>query len=251
VAKVLGEAARYVTGQSIKKSQKMLIVSFVLFYFFAFGMGYLLGINRQPYSLIMILTFITAFLVSIPLMSRFFEKLERERTSFRKGAAGEAIVGFILEGFPDNYRVIHDLTIPFGNIDHVVIGPSGVYIIDTKNWKGVVAADGNGELLLNGKPTQKPAVRNLTRTIMDIKGKIKVLSGLDPYVKGLLAFPSARVDAKWGATGPVHCVEDEQLYDYIVENKKGEKLAQNEIESISQAFLALARMDKDFAPNSK
>jgi hypothetical protein len=61
----------------------------------------------------------------------------------------------------------------------------------------------------------------------------------------------ARVDAKWGTTGHVHCVRDEQLYDYIVENKKGKKLNQKEIESISQAFLALARMDKDFAPNSK
>lgn len=43
----------------------------------------------------------------------------------------------------------------------------------------------------------------------------------------------------------------EQLYDYIVENKKGKSLTQKEIESISQGFLALARMDKGFAPNSK
>lgn len=73
----------------------------------------------------------------------------------------------------------------------------------------------------------------------------------DPYAQGLLAFPSAWVDAKWGTTGYVHCVKDEQLYDYIVENKKSEKLSKKEIESISQAFLALARMDKDFGPNNK
>jgi hypothetical protein len=93
--------------------------------------------------------------------------------NFRKGATGEAVVGFILNNFPDDFRVIHDLTTPYGNVDHVVIGPSGTYIIDTKNWKGVVTADDNGELLLNGQPTQKPEVKNLTRRIMSIKEKIE------------------------------------------------------------------------------
>jgi len=253
MAKVLGETARYVTEQSIKKFQKQIIVIFLVFYFLVFGLGYLLGlsINKQPYSLIMVLIFIVAILVVVRLTNRISEKLEREKINFRKGATGEALVGYILEGFPDDYRIINDLTTPFGNIDHVVVGPSGVYVIDTKNWKGVVTADGNGELLMNGKPTQKPEAKNLSRTVMSIKEKIKVLAALDPYVQGVLAFPSAWVEAKWGTTGYVDCINDEQLYDYIVENKKGKKLTQKEIESISQAFLALARMDKDFAPNKE
>jgi hypothetical protein len=218
MAKVLGESARYVTEQSIREFRKQFTVIFLVFYFVASGLGYLLGINKQPYSLIMIL--VVALPVIVRLMVKISEKLERERINFRKGATGEALVGYILEGFPDDYRVIHDLTTPFGNIDHVVVGPSGVYIIDTKNWRGVVTADGNGGLLLNGRPTQKPEVRALSRTIMDIKEKVKVLSALYPYFQGVLAFPSAWVDAKWGTTGHVHCVKDEQLYDYIVENKK-------------------------------
>ncbi len=192
-----------------------------------------------------------AVLLSVKWTNKKIKELEAERIKFRKGAVGEALIGYILEGFPDDYRVIHDLTTPFGNVDHVVIGPSGAYIIDTKNWKGIVGADGNGELLLNGKPTQKPEVKNLSRTIMSIKDKIKVLSALDPYIQGVLAFPSAWIDAKWGSTGYIHRVKDEQLYDYIVENKRSNKLSKKEIENISQAFLALARMDKDFVPNNK
>jgi len=251
MAKVLGEAGRYVTEQSIKKFQKPFMITFFVFFSFAFADGYLFGLRRHPYALIMFLIFFVAFLITFRLMNRVLKKIEKERIDFRKGATGEAIVGYILEGFPDDYRVIHDLTTPFGNIDHVVIGPSGAYAIDTKNWKGVVSADGNGELLLNGKPTQKPTARNLSRTIMSIREKIKVLSTLDPYVHGVLVFPSAWVDAKWGTTGYVNCVGGEQLYDYIVENKKGKKLKHKEIESISRAFLALARMDKDFAPDKE
>jgi hypothetical protein len=253
MAKVLGETARYVTEQSIKRYQMQFIVIVLVCYFFALGLGYFLclNLNKQPYLPITILIFIVAIPIIIRLTNRVSEKLERERINFRKGAAGEALVGYILEGFPDDYRVIHDLATPFGNIDHVVVGPSGVYVIDTKNWKGVVTADGNGELLLNGKPTKKPEARNLFRNIMSIKEKIKVLTALDPYIRGVLAFPSAHVDAKWGTTGYVHCVSDEKLYDYVVESKKRKKLPKKEIESIAQAFLALARMDKDFAPDSK
>jgi hypothetical protein len=86
---------------------------------------------------------------------------------------------------------------------------------------------------------------------MNVKDKIKVVSGLDLYTYCILAFPSAWVDAKWGTTGHVHCVTDDQLYDYIVENKRGKKLAKKEIESISGAFLALAKMDKEFEPADK
>ncbi len=251
MAKVLGETGRYVADQSIKKYQRQFIVIFLVFFGLAFLMGYLLGKNIHPYSLILIVALTFALPLVIKKLNREVEALERERLSFRKGATGEAIVGFVLDGFPDEFRVIHDLTTPYGNVDHMVVGPTGAYIIDTKNWRGVVAADGNGELLINGTPTQKPEIKNLTRRIMGIKEKLKVLSSLDPYIQGIFAFPSAYIEAKWGTTGYIHCVKDEQLYDYIVENKKAKKLTQKDIESISQAFLALARMDKDFGSNNK
>ncbi|MGE5305085.1 MAG: hypothetical protein ACM3TN_17375 [Alphaproteobacteria bacterium] len=38
------------------------------------------------------------------------------------------------------------------------------------------------------------------------------------------------------------------MYDYIVESKTGRKLNKQEIDSIAQAFLALARMDRQFEP---
>ncbi len=251
MAKVLGETGRFVTNQSIKKYQRQFLVIFLSFYFAALAIGYMLGRNVQPFSLILIVAFAGLLPFVLKKINRIVDNLERERLCFRKGAVGEAVIGRILDDFPDEFCVIHDLTTPFGNIDHVVIGPTGAYVIDAKNWKGVVAADGNGELLWNGKPTQKPEIKNISRRIMSIKEKTKVLASLDPYVQGVFAFPSAYVEAKWGTTGPVHCVKDEQLYNYIVENKMNNKLNKTEIESLSQAFLALAIMDKDFEPKSK
>lgn len=245
MAKVLGETGRYVSEQSTKKFLRIFLFLYLFGIALGFMIGYIIGAKQNYVTLLFILTLPFAW----KYLSKKIKAIENERLSFRKGATGEAIVGFALDNFPDEFRVIHDLTTPYGNVDHVVIGPTGAYIIDTKNWKGVVAADGNGELLLNGKPTQKPEIKNLTRRIMSIKEKIKVLSPTDPFVQGVVAFPSAYIEAKWGTTGYVHCVKDEQLYDYIVEKKKSKKLSNKEIESISQAFLALARMDKEFGPN--
>lgn len=243
MAKVLGESGRYVTEQSSKKFLRIFLLLYLFGIVIGFSSGYLIG-AKQIYSTL-------AFVLIAPLMFTLFKKkiktLEDERLRFRKGAVGEALTGYILEGLPNTYYVVNDLKAEFGgNLDHVVVGPSGVYVIDTKNPRGIITADENGEILVNGKQTDKPEVRTLTGRVMSIKEKVKALCGLDPYIRGVLVFPSARVDAKWGTTKAVHCVRDEQLYDYIVEDKKSNKLNKKEVDSISHAFLALARMDREF-----
>ena len=247
MAKASGEVARYVAEQSTRRSLQIVLLLYLFGIVIGFLSGYLVGAKH--------IYIILVSLAILPFIWKYFARkikvLEKERACYRKGMMGEDIIGYVLESFPDDYRIIHDLTTQYGNIDHVVVGPSGAYVVDAKNWKGVVTANENGELLLNGKPTDKPEVKNLTRAIMGIRDKIKVLSQSDLYVKGILAFPSAHVDARWGTTGAIYCVTDEKLYDFIVENKSGSKLSKKEIDSISQAFLALARMDKDFDTNCK
>lgn len=58
--------------------------------------------------------------------------------SWRKGARGEVNVAIKLRKLPTEFRVLH--SIPVGqngaDIDHMVIGPSGVYSLNTKNHRG-------------------------------------------------------------------------------------------------------------------
>jgi hypothetical protein len=42
----------------------------------------------------------------------------------------------------DGWETVHDLPTPFGNIDHVVVGPGGVFVLDTKQPQGRVSVDG-------------------------------------------------------------------------------------------------------------
>lgn len=257
MAKVLGESGRYVSQQAVKKLRKVWDIciigasvisaldGFVLCYF-------LLNFKSQKLaSLLLMLTFVVVVWLCLRISGRKLDELEKERMAMRKGATGKNSVGITLGDFPEEFRVINDLATDKGNVDHVVVGPTGVFLLDTKNWRGVVTADGKGELLSNGKPTDKPLVAQFMGRLMGIKDTVRTLApGLDPYFQAVFVFPSARVDANWGTTGKVHCIRDDQLFDYIVGSKWGKKLTEGEVQRIAQAFLALAHMDTDFGAST-
>ena len=55
-----------------------------------------------------------------------------------RGAAGEVVTAAILESLPRRrWVVLHDLALPGSraNVDHLVIGPTGVWVIDTKAYR--------------------------------------------------------------------------------------------------------------------
>ncbi len=171
--------------------------------------------------------------------------------STNRGANGEDTVARRLAAFPEEFFVINDLATPFGNLDHIVVGPTGVFILDTKAWRGGVAPDGQGELLLNGHPTEKPNIRPFIGRMLGIRDKVRSLApGLDPYYQPVFVFTSARVEANRGTTGNLHCIRDEQLHDYIVESKSRQKLQPEDAKTIAQAFLGLAYIECDFTAKS-
>lgn len=257
MAQVLGEAGRYVSQEALRKRHRISSLCMVIFIVVGILMGLLTSVFLptmrvgQKLTLCFILFLLGVAYFGKKYMLEKLDELDKQEFAMRKGAVGEAAVGVLLNKFPNEFRVINDLSTPFGNVDHVVVGPTGVFLIDAKNWRGVVSPDGKGELLQNGKPTDKPHVKQFTGRIMGLKEQVRTLSGgLDPYFQGVFVFPSARVDADFGKTGWVHCLRDERLYAYVVESKLGKKLGADEVERIAQAFLALARMDKDFHPNT-
>lgn len=57
--------------------------------------------------------------------------------NYRRGGWGEQRTARTLESLVgQGWVVLHDLTWRGGNIDHVVVGRGGVFVLDTKNWAG-------------------------------------------------------------------------------------------------------------------
>ncbi|HOW98574.1 MAG TPA: nuclease-related domain-containing protein [Kiritimatiellia bacterium] len=62
------------------------------------------------------------------------------------GLEGEqGVTDRLATGLDDRYLVLNDVFIQFGRrraqIDHVVAGPNGIFVIETKNWAGRIVGD--------------------------------------------------------------------------------------------------------------
>jgi hypothetical protein len=77
-----------------------------------------------------------ALLASMFVISRYVLPLVERRD---RGASGEEHVGGLLDELGDEgWLVIHDASLGRGNVDHILIGRSGVFTVETKSHPGPV-----------------------------------------------------------------------------------------------------------------
>jgi hypothetical protein len=257
MAKMIGEAARYTTNQSIRIFQRMLLTTMLLLAAIGVfeGVDFSIIVLRWgqtgwAYFGFALLGLGGAFYLC-RYQSRRIDHYERERKNWRKGAAGECMVADVLAALSDDYSVINDVTTASGNLDHIVVGPTGVFALETKNYRGTIAADNNGELVLNGTASSTPHVRNFVRRTMMVREQVTTLTRREElFIKAVMVFPRARVDAPFGKTSYVHCLTDERLCDYIEDPKYARKLNPKEVDQIVRAFKGIAEMDPGFSGRS-
>jgi len=80
-------------------------------------------------------------------------RLEQSASRYRRGAAGERATALALDGLPAGWVVLHDVRWPGrqrANIDHVLVGPPGVVVLDSKNWSARVRVE-DGRLQAGGR----------------------------------------------------------------------------------------------------
>jgi len=64
--------------------------------------------------------------------------LEAAAGQYYGGAVGERDVGRVLSRLPFGFHVFNGIRFPSGDVDHVVVGPTGVFSIETKNYSGTI-----------------------------------------------------------------------------------------------------------------
>jgi len=67
-----------------------------------------------------------------------------------KGKRGESRVFHILKKLPDEYCLLNDIMLKTKNgrtmqIDHIVVSPYGIFVIETKNYQGIIIGNGNSD----------------------------------------------------------------------------------------------------------
>lgn len=114
------------------------------------------------------------------------ERLNKRADLFEQGADGEAATAEVLATLPPGWISLHDVRWPgrrLANVDHVLIGPGGVFVIDSKNWTGRISLD-KGHLRQNGYSREK-AVAGVGDAALAVS---EVISSYASWVHPVLCF---------------------------------------------------------------
>jgi hypothetical protein len=118
-----------------------------------------------------------------------------DTVAWRRGAAGERRTARLLTPLARRgWALLHDLAIPGtqANIDHLVIGPGGVLVVDSKRYRGRLRLDAHG-LLWYGRHL---LVSSLRKVRWQADQADEVLGVADVAVAGIMAVHGAGVP--WG-----------------------------------------------------
>jgi Nuclease-related domain len=118
-----------------------------------------------------------------------------DAVAWRRGAAGERRTARLLDPLERHgWAILHDLAVPGSraNIDHLVIGPGGVFVIDSKQYRGRLQLDPSGRLW-HGRYPLAPTVRAVK---FEADRAAQVLTDPDVVVVPIAAVHRAQVP--WG-----------------------------------------------------
>jgi len=160
-----------------------------------------------------------ALLAAMFVISRYVLPLVERRD---RGATAEEHVGGLLDGLAgDGWRVIHDASFGRGNIDHVLIGPAGLFTVETKSHPGPVLVGRIHGQTIRQVHAQRKAVERVTGV----------------PVEPLLVFSRAWVDRPGARRKGVRVLPARMLLGYLA--KRRPTLSRAEIEG-AQGQLARA-----------
>ena len=126
-------------------------------------------------------------------------KIVRTLKRVRKGRLGEALVTDLLGHLSDDYWLINDVTMQSlkGNIDHILIGPCGVVVIETKRLSGRIRCDGD-RWWINDRPRRSMSMQ-ATRGALALKDFLvrrhpELRSGPLSFVEAVVVFTDPRCE---------------------------------------------------------
>jgi hypothetical protein len=154
-----------------------------------------------------------------------FRVSEQART-WQRGATGERHTARLLDRLTrDGFVVFHDLAVPGSdaNVDHLVIGPTGLFVIDSKQWTGSVYQSGDGLAWHNHYP--------LDRTLETVRWEAETVGRLlGTRAAALLCVHGAHVhgggvDTQGVAIVPAHLLRSALGYDRVLSDADVDLLA--------------------------
>ena len=158
-------------------------IALALMLIFAFTAVYALFFGQNAFVLVIL------FIIYVIFFAVYLESLSKRaainRNSWGKGGLVEEMVGTKLAAIGDDYRVIHDISKGKDqeNIDHVVIGPTGIFAIESKANKNVITYHKGGKIVITELCDK--FMRQVARNACWVKEAVN----FDEFVHGIIVRP--------------------------------------------------------------
>lgn len=150
-----------------------------------------------------------------------FKRLRPRLHALRLAAEGEKVVGQYLEGLrARGYRVFHDIVGTGFNVDHVLIGPAGVFTVETKTWSK--PRRGDARVVFDGARMEiggrEPDGRVVVQALAQARWMRELLAestGKRMPVRPVVLFPGWFVEQGPGATREIWVLEPKALPAFL------------------------------------
>jgi len=169
----------------------------------------------------------------------------KELRDRRLGVDGEVVVAAMLERLrAHGYEVFNDIEGDGFNIDHVVVGPGGVFVIETKtiskrDGENKVEFDGH-QVRINGALPDRDPVAQVRRNAEDIRRIIRDRAGMDVTPRTIVVFPGWYVESKGNAwNSGVWVMNEKTMVKYLT--RQWPELENPDLRRIAAVLRGLAK----------
>ncbi|MBR1453561.1 MAG: NERD domain-containing protein, partial [Lachnospiraceae bacterium] len=134
------------------------------------------------------------------------------------GDTGELELSSVLKSLPDYYHIIDNVMLKTKKgttqIDHIIVSPFGIFVVETKNHKGMIFGDTYGQVwtqvLRNGHFLIYNPIKQNEGHIKHLSNAIKIPAN---YMQGVIVFTNRNadlrnIDCPW-------CFNIDMLYEFI------------------------------------
>ena len=180
-------------------------------------------------------------LLSLAPLIGFFFYLRKYRI-YNGGWEGEKrVIKLLNSKLNDDYYLINDLYLGDGggDMDHVVLGPNGVFVLETKNWSGNITCNGDEWQRLGKRNFSASPSRQVKKNVAKIKHIIdnsQTLRPLGIWVECIVVFTNNHASLHLNnPTVPI--LKLLQLPNHITTHRSSNNYSRQQLEAIGKEIL--------------
>lgn len=160
----------------------------------------LLRYFTSSFSAVGVAVVLVLTIVVIKIFDPLVYRLKRTSSKYYRGWSGERDISRLLQDLPDSYSVFRDVRIGDhkGNLDFVVVGPGGIFILEVKAHGGDIGYNGYA-LTVNGHTfADKNFFNQIHGQTWALKNYLEAHGAGGAYIHSALVFSNPHAQAHFG-----------------------------------------------------